>query len=198
MSGAIRFLTLGPDGSNHALVTRRYLDFRRLATASVAYVDDFFVGLEMMAGGDADFMIQVAVHPDCTDVVAKAHFDYGIHIIDTFISPSKDLAILTRVDVETPTQIALQPATKGYADLSAWSTLVPASSTSAVAEGLLNGAYESGITALEVFHRHPRKFRLEKVIGTVDDPWLVFGKKRVCDKGLVAWADSPGAQLFGS
>ena len=50
----------------------------------------------MMSDGAADFMIQVAVHPDCTDVFVKAHFAHGIHIIDTFISPSKELAILTR------------------------------------------------------------------------------------------------------
>lgn len=198
MTGKIRFLTLGPEASNHAFVTRRYLDFRGLGNASVVFIDDFFKGLEMMSDGAAEFMIQVAVHPDCTDVVARAHFAHGIHIIDTFISPSKELAILTRVDVMAPREIALQPATKDYADISAWEKWVPATSTSAVAQGLLRGAYESGITALEVFEQNPGKFRVDRVIGTVDDPWLVFGKKRVCESGIVAWPDSPGAQQFGS
>jgi hypothetical protein len=194
----MRFLTLGPESSNHALVARRYLDFRGLTNASVVFIDDFFEGLQMMSDGAADFMIQVAVHPDCTDVVAKAHFVHDIHIIDTFISPSKQLAILTRVDVATPREIALQPATKCYADISAWEKWVPETSTSAVAQGLLRGAYESGITALDVCEQHPGKFRVDRVIGTVDDPWLVFGKRRVCESGIVAWPDSPGAQQFRS
>ena len=103
------FLTLGPTGTNHELVTRNYLSFRGLDTAQVILIDDFFHGLTMMSDGEANFMVQVAVHPDCANVVAKAHFDHDIHVIDTFISPSKELAIVSRIDVEQPHTLA--PAT---------------------------------------------------------------------------------------
>lgn len=192
----LRFVTLGPAGTNHDLVTRRYLAFHALEDAEVFLIDDFFEGLAMMAGGRADFMVQVAVHPDCADVVSKAHFDFGIRIIDTFISPSRDLAILTRAEVARPRTLALQPATRGYADISAWPEHVPVSSIMRIAEGLLEGRYDSGLTTLEFAERHPGRFRIETLIGTVDDPWLVFGAERVSAGGLVAWPESPGSRQF--
>ncbi len=194
--GGLRFATLGPAGTNHDLVARRYLAFHGLDDAEVLLIDDFFEGLAMMAGGRADFMVQVAVHPDCADTVSKAHFDYGIRIIDTFISPSRELGILTRAEVDEPRTLALQPATRGYADISAWPDHVPVSSIMRIAEGLLEGRYDSGLTTLEFAERHPGRFRVDAVIGTVDDPWLVYGRKRVADGGLIAWPESPGSRQF--
>ncbi len=196
MPGPLNFLTLGPAGSNHDVVTQRYLEFHRLRDATITFISDFHAGLGMMAADAADFMIQAAVHPDCSDIVAKAHFAYGIRIVDTFISPSKDLAILTRSAVDRPRSLGLQPATKGYADLTSWEELIPEPTTVAVAEGLRAGSYDSGITAREFAELYPGEFRIEKVIGTVDDPWLVFGKTRVSDGGIVAWPDSPAAGQF--
>ncbi len=193
----LRFVTLGPAGTNHDLVTRRYLAFHGLSHAEVFLIDDFFEGLAMMNGGQADFMVQVAVHPDCADTVSRAHFDYGIRIIDTFISPSRDLAILTRAEVARPRTLALQPATRGYADISAWPEHVPVSSIMRIAEGLLEGRYDSGLTTLEFAERHPGRFRVDAAIGTVDDPWLVFGSERVSTGGLVAWLESPASRQFG-
>ena len=189
------FVTLGPEGTNHQLVTERYLAFHGLE-AAIVLVEDFFEGLAMMARGAADHMVQVAVHPDCADVVARAHFDHGIHVIDTFIAPSRELAILTRREVDHPRTLALQPATRGYADISAWPEYISAPSVMRVAEGLLEGRYDSGLTTLDLAEAHPGRFRVDQRIGTVDDPWLVFGKARVAGTGLVAWADSPGAKAM--
>ncbi len=193
-----RFATLGPAGTNHELVARNYLAFHRLDAAELVLIDDFFEGLAMMGAGRADFMIQVAVHPDCAAVVAKAHFDYGIHIVDSFISASKELSILTRAEIARPRTLALQPATSGYADLSAWPDHVPAASIMRVAEGLLDGEYDSGLTALELVDRYPGRFRVDAVIGSVDDPWLVYGCERVTGGGLVAWPESPVSRRFRS
>ncbi len=192
----LRFVTLGPGGTNHELVTRNYLEFHGLHDAVVILIDDFFEGLAMMAGGQADFMVQVAVHPQCADTVSKAHFDYGIHIVDTFISPSRELGILTRSEVASPVTLALQPATRGYADISAWPEIVAARSIMQVAEDLLDGACDSGLTILALAEQHPGRFRVDKVIGTVDDPWLVYGRKRVAGNGLAAWPKSPGSRQF--
>ena len=190
------FVTLGPAGTNHEMVTKNYLSFRGLASATIALVDDFYEGLSMMTNGRADFMVQVAVHPDCADVVASAHFAHGVHIVDTFISPSKELAILTRAEVETPRTLALQPATRRYADLTRWNELIPVASIMAVADGLLSGDYDSGLTTLELAERHPDRLRVDARIGSVDDPWLVFGKRRVSDGELVAWPSSPVIEQF--
>lgn len=185
------FVTLGPSGTNHELVTRNYLAFRGIEPARFHLIDEFHEGLKMMADGRADFMVQVAVHPDCADIVATAHFEYGIHVVDAFISPSKDLGVLTRKEVETPKSLALQPATRNYVDLERWEEFIHVSSIMRIAEGLLGGKYDSGLTTLELAEQHPDRLRVDVRIGTVDDPWIVFGKRRVTGGKLLAWPTSP-------
>ena len=180
------FITLGPSGTNHEFVTQNYLSFRELKDVNIKLIDDFYSGLEMISDGRADYMVQAAVHPDCSDLVAKAHFRYGISVVDTFISPSKELALLSRVDVRKPRRLAFQPATRNYINLENWNELVPVNSTIHVAEGLLSGAYDSGITFLEMAERYSTKLRAEIIIGTIDDPWVVYGKQRVSNGGIIA------------
>lgn len=190
------FVTLGPAGTNHEMVTRNYLSFRGLDQAAIELVDDFVEGLQMMADGAADFMVQAAVHPDCADMVARAHFKHGIRIIDTFISPSKALGILTQADVAIPRTLALQPATRAYANTDAWTKHVSVSSISRISEGLLSREYESGLTTLELADQHPGRFRVDQRLGTVDDPWLVYGGESVCNGKLKAWPSSPANEQF--
>ena len=147
-----RFATLGPDGTDHDLVTLSYPAFSHPDGAAATLIDDFSEGLATMAGG--------------------------------------------RAEIARPRTLALQPATSGYADISAWPEHVPASSIVRVAEGLLDGAWDSGLTAIELAEQNPGKFRIDAVIGTVDDPWLVYGRKRVAGAGLVAWPESPSSRLF--
>ena len=194
-SKPLHFVTLGPAGSNHELATERYIAFHKL-DARVSLIDDFFDGLRMMHAGQADHMVQVAGQTDCADVVARAHFDCGIHIIDTCISLSKDLAILTRSNVETPGSLALQPATRGYTDISRWPDHIAVSSIMRIAEGLLDGTYESDLTTLELAHQNPGRFRIDATIETVDDAWLVFGKSSVANGKIVVWPDNPGTKMI--
>ncbi len=192
------FVTLGPSGTNHGMATRSHLSFRNLNAAAVEFVDGFHEGLAMMADGRANFMVQAAVHPGCGDVVALAHFAYGIHVVDTFISPSKALGILTRTNVEMPRTLALQPATKNDANLDKWTESVPVNSIMRIAEGLLEGKYDSGLTTLELAAQYPDRLRVDVQIGTVDDPWIVYGRRRVSRGGLVAWPSSPATVQFAS
>ena len=192
----LKFATLGPDGSNHQLVTGYYLAFHGLTDARIALVTDFANALDMMVSGDADYTIQVAVHPSTTETVARAYFRHRICVVDTFIAPSHPLAILTRAEVTRPVTLALQPATRDYADLSRWATLIPETSTASVASGLLEGRYDSGITRLDLAARYPGRFRIDAEIGTIDDPWIVYGKTRVCREPLSAWKESPVSRLF--
>ena len=173
------FITLGPSGTNHEFVTQNYLNFRELKDVNIKLIDDFDLGLEMISDGRADYMVQAAVHPECSDLVAKAHFRYGISVVDTFIFPGKQLALLSRVDIKKPRRVAFQPATRHYVSLEDWEEHIPANSTMHVAEGLLSGAYDSGITFLDIAEKHSTKLRVEIKIGTVDDPWIVYGKKDV-------------------
>ena len=128
--------------------------------------------------------------------MTEAHFEHGIHVIDAFISPSCSLAVLTRADVEVPRTLGLQPATERYFDASRWEELVREISIMTVAEGLLAGRFDSGITALDVASEHPSAFRVEQELSSLDDPWIVYGRERASDGGVVAWPDSPASWMY--
>ena len=58
------------------------------------------------------------------------------------------------------------------------------------------GRYDSGITLARFAEEHPQRLRVEEAIGTVVDPWLVYGTRPTCTGALLAWPDSPAAALF--
>lgn len=190
------FATLGPEGSNHELVTRHYLSLHGLSGAELLLIDDFEAGLSLMTEGKINHMVQAAAHSQTAAILATAYFRHQIHAVDSFIAPSHPLAILTRSEVGTPLTLALQPATRDYADLSRWPALIEESSTVAVGLGLLAGRYDSGITMLELAEAHPGRFRVEAELGTVDDPWIVYGRRRTCDGDILAWLDSPAGWIY--
>jgi hypothetical protein len=190
------FATLGPAGSNHELVTQNYISFHGLTRAKIVLVNDFAQALDMLVTDGVEHIVQVAVHPSTTEFVARAFVQHNVYIVDTFIAPSHPLAVLTRSEVDVPATLALQPATQSYTDTSRWSTLVPEISTATVASGLLEGRYDSGIARADLMQRYPGRFRIDAVIGTVDDAWLVYGKTRTCKGALLAWKDSPMGQEF--
>ncbi len=114
------FATLGPAGSNHKYVTERYLALHGLEDLEIRLVDDFVTGIAMMSTGEVDYILQVAVHPDTMDTVARAHFEHGIYVTDAFVSPNRPLAVPTRVEVQRPASLGLQPAAAVYLDTSCW------------------------------------------------------------------------------
>ncbi|WP_233857950.1 hypothetical protein [Paraburkholderia sp. HD33-4] len=192
----LRFMTLGPSGSNHEFVTARYLKFHELEDkASVELVLDFDTAAKAVINGDADYLIQVAVHPSTTEIVAK--FRKHLFVVDAFVSGSKDMAVVTRIDVEQPKSLALQPATRDYVDTEGLQ-LIPETSTASVAEGLLSGKYESGLTYSSLAKDYPSRFRLDEIVGTVDDPWIVYGRQRLSEGKVVTWRDSPAGRAYQS
>lgn len=189
----IRFATLGPGGTNHELVTQRYIDFHKLKKAEVVPVADFKHAVEMLKNGQVDYLVQCAVHPETPNTLG--HNFQKIYVVDTFISPSKDLAVLTRKDVAHPKTIgAIMPATEGYADLSPWEIKVPMYSIPLIVDKMLAGELDSGLVYLDYVERYPDTFRIEQVIGSPDDAWLVYGLHRTYKDSVQAWPDSPIAQ----
>jgi len=190
------FVTLGPEGTNHHTMVKAYAEFRGISDYAIRFVDDFRDALLLVENHDVDYVLICGVHPQCAMVVGEGRYRHGIYLMDTFISPTQPLGILTRRDVETPRTLALQPATAGYTDISGWPEKVHVSSIMRIAEGLLRGEFDSGLTALKVAEAHPDVLRVDCEIGSPDDPWLVLGRTRVSDGGLVAWKDAPAARVF--
>jgi hypothetical protein len=180
----VKYGTLGSENSNHALVLRRYLRTRAIASAEIAYYDDFKPAFEDLAVGRIDFVLQVSVHPQHAECVAR--YMNRVFIVDTFIAGSKPLGVLTRAEIGAPQSIALQPATRHYTDLSRWPIQIDEPSITAVAEGLLARRVDSGLTALEWLDRYPDRFRLDIEIGPVQDAWILFGRDTTRQRTLLS------------
>ncbi|MFY0610497.1 MAG: hypothetical protein JXQ99_03135 [Hyphomicrobiaceae bacterium] len=190
----LTFGTLGPAGSNHEWVAKRYMDFHGLGRCHLDMFPDFDQAFDALLCGAVDHIVQVAVHPSVTDTVARLR--NRAHLIDTFLSPSQAMAVLTRTDVETSASLGLQMATRDYIDTTRWQTLIAEPTTIDVAQGLLAGKYDSGITLVRFAEAHPDKLIIDEAIGTVIDPWLVYGRQPVATESALIWPKSPAAKLY--
>lgn len=191
----LQFVTLGPVGSNHQFVLERYLSFQGLAAGtSVQYIDDFAEGAARVLDGRADFMLQCAVHPATPATVAR--FRDGLYVVDTFISSSRDLAVLRDRRAGEPRTLALMAPTLGYVEPGRWGEIVPMPSVAAVAEGMRAGRIARGLTYASLADEQPGRFEVEAFIGSVDDAWIVYGRERAGGRGIVAWPGSPAAALY--
>ncbi|SDL09698.1 hypothetical protein SAMN05192555_102398 [Franzmannia pantelleriensis] len=184
----MKFATLGPAANNHVLVLDRYLKQRAIDGADVVLYTSFDEAFPALLDGEVDFLLQCTAHPSHGDWVGRSM--HRAFPVDSFIAPSKPLAILARADVESPQRLGLQPATRYYADLSGYAELIDEPTTASVAEGLLAGRLEAGICALEYLERHPERLRLVADLGPALDTWVVFGRTPL-DGDLIHCAPPP-------
>jgi hypothetical protein len=183
------FVTMGP-GTNHELVSRKYLAFHGLPTAALSFVSEPWDGARLVLDGRVDYLILCSVHPDAPTITGR-HFR-ELFIVDTFISSSKPLAILTRREVANPRRLGIFAPTRDYADTSKWSEVVVEAERSLVQiwQRLLAGEYDSALVYLEYAEGHANRVVVDQVIGSPDDAWLVFGRERASDGGPVVCRDS--------
>lgn len=169
----ITFVTLGPAGTCHERALRRYAEFQGIGDFELVLITDFFDGLEAIRGRDDAFLVQCSAHPKVHEITEKYWTE--VFVVDTFIYPTKHLVLLSRRDVERPRSLGIVPATKGYVDLSQWQEVVDVASKPIVAEGLLRGDYDSGLTHMEHVEEHADELRLDLDIGEIDTTWVVYG-----------------------
>jgi len=172
----ITLVTLGPTGTCHERATIEYMGFQGVEDFAIEYIGDFFDGLERIRGHDDAFLVQCSAHPMVHEIT-ETHWR-EVFVVDTFIYPTKALAVLTRREVERPRTLGLVPATAGYIDPSEWEEIVDVQSKPIVAEELLAGRYEAGLTHLEHLEKHPDELRLELEIGEIDTTWVVYGTRK--------------------
>jgi len=171
----ITFVTLGPTGTCHERAVLNYARFQGLADDEfeIAFITDFFDGLEQIRGRDDAFLIQCSAHPGVHEVTERHYRE--IFVVDTFIYPTKALAVLSRRDVEHPRSLGIVEATEGYVDLTQWEVKVPQISKPYAAQALLRGEFDAALTHLEWLDRHPDELKLDLEIGEVDTTWVVYG-----------------------
>jgi hypothetical protein len=188
----IRLVTLGPEGTCHERAARRYMDFQGIEDYEVEYIGDFLDGLERIRGQEDAFLIQCSAHPKVHEVTERYWME--IFVVDTFIFPTKALAVLTRREVERPRSLGLVPATAGYIDRDDWETIVDVQSKPIVAEELLAGRYDSGLTHLEHLAEHEDQLRLDLEIGEIDTTWVVYGTRKRFEGEVIG---IPSREIFG-
>lgn len=171
--------TLGPEESNHVLVLRRYLDVHGLADAEVRLYDEFPAAFAALVDGEVDRVLQCTAHFSHADCVGR--YMHRAYPQDLFVAGSHPLALLARREIAAPRQVACQPATRHYTDLSGFAEQVDAPTIVAVAEGLLAGRFEAGICARKALEDHPDALRLIEELGPALDVWVLYGTQPPAD-----------------
>jgi hypothetical protein len=189
--GKITVITLGPEGTCHERAVKRYLEFQRVEEYRIELITDFFDGLELLRETPGGFLVQCSAHPRVHEITEKHWTE--IFVVDTFIYPTKHLVLLSRREVERPRSIGIVPATKGYVDLSRWEEVIDVISKPVVAEGLMRGEYDSGLTHMEHVEEHAEELRLDLDIGEVDTTWVVYGHEKRFRGEVIG---IPSAELF--
>jgi len=163
--------------------------FQGVDDYEVRFIGDFLDGLEQIRGEENAFLVQCSAHP-LVHKVTERHWS-EVFVVDTFIYPTKALAVLRRREVENPKSLGLVPATAGYIDLAAWEKVIDVQSKPIVAEELLAGRYDAGLTHLEHLAAHPDELALVEEIGEIDTSWVVYGTTKRF-QGEVIGIPSPG------
>lgn len=168
------FVTLGPTGTDHEHTLRRYLAFQGIPDASILLVDDLLDGLEIVRNQVDHFLLQNSAHPDVATVTERHWRE--VRVLDSFVAPTKEMAILRRADVAEPKTLAVMPATVGYLTPGAWENLVSVRAKPLIGTGLLDGTFEAGLTHLSWAVDHPDQLVVMERIGPVDTAWIVYGR----------------------
>jgi len=188
----IEVVTLGPAGTCHERAVRQYMGFQGIERYEIEFISDFLDGLEMIRGRNDAFLIQCSAHPKVHEVTER--YWREVFVVDTFIFPTKHLAVLTRREVERPRSLGIVPATKGYVDLSRWDEIIDVVSKPVVGEELLAGRYHSGLTHIEHFEEHRDELRLDLDIGEIDTTWIVYGTQKRFQGEVIG---IPSREIFG-
>lgn len=174
--GKVKLVTLGPTGTCHERAAIEYMGFQGVEDFEIELIDDFFDGLERIRGKENAFLVQCSAHPKIHEVTERYWAE--VFVVDTFIYPTKALAVLSRREVERPRTLGLVPATSGYIDRGDWEEIIDVQSKPIVAEELLAGRYEAGLTHLEHLAAHPDELDLIEEIGEIDTTWVVYGTRK--------------------
>lgn len=188
MSKKIVFATLGPEGTCHDYVLMNYLNYQGIAEiAEIKYFSDFNQGLALLEEGKTDFVMQCSAHPEVH--LFMEHDPENLPVVDTFMFPTKPLALLKRVDCENNKKVSLGlvPAGAGYLQdiLHEFEVIAPYGSKPLVGEALQNGEVMYGFTQEEYAYSSDTDLEIVRKFGAVVATWIIYGKtKRFAGKLL--------------
>jgi hypothetical protein len=167
------------------------MSFQGTESYDLEFIADFGHGLEIIRQHDDAFLIQCSAHPEVHEIAER----YCMEVFrgGYILYPTKALAVLARRDVESPRRLGLVPATAGYINRENWDEIIDVRSKPILAEELLSGRYDAGLTHLEHLEMHPNELRLEIEICEIDTTWIVYGTKERFEGHVIG---IPSAELF--
>jgi hypothetical protein len=110
--------------------------------------------------------------------VVTERYRQEVYVVDTFLYPAKEMGLVSRREIVEPKSLGVVPAALGYANRDRWATIIEEPANPVVAQGLLEGRYDAGITLVELGERHSRELRILERFGEVDTTWNVYGTRR--------------------
>jgi hypothetical protein len=170
------FITLGPSGTCHENALLHYLEFQGIEDFDVELTEDLLGAVAGVRDRPNTFLVQCSAHTQVHLVTERHH--RHVFVIDTFIYPTKELALLARRDIANPTSLGIVAATRGYTDMSRWRRIVDEPSKPVVAAHLLAGEYDAGLTHLHHAEEHPDLLDVTERYGAVDTTWIVYGSRK--------------------
>jgi hypothetical protein len=170
------FITLGPSGTCHENALRHYLEFQGIEDYEIDLVPELLPAIDLVRERPDTYLVQCSAHLH-VHLVTERHYQ-EVFVMDTFIYPTKELALLVRTDVPAPSSLGIVSATRGYPDLSKWETIIDEPSKPVVARKLLAREYDAGLTHLHYAAEHPDRLRVQECYGAVDTTWLVYGQRK--------------------
>jgi hypothetical protein len=172
----MKFYTLGPTGSCHENALKAYLEFQGVTNAEIVLGDDLVQAAEAAVLEEDAYVLQCSAHLNVHVVTER--FLGRLHVVDTFILPTKPIALVKRRDVENPKRLGLPEPTLGYINPSDWDELVLETTKPVVEKNLLQGKYDAGIAYVSSAEEHPEHIEIMKAIGEVVTTWIVYGRRK--------------------
>jgi hypothetical protein len=183
MNNQLIFATLGPSGTFHEMANQAYIEFQAVSNAKVELFDDILEALELLHDSKVDFIIQNSAHPKVYELTGK--YFREVFVIDSFLCPTRAVAVLTRRDVEHPRSLGLMPVLRTNVNIERWDTLTYETAKPIVGQNLLAGKYDSGITTLSFAEENPDILVVDEVIGSIQTAWLVYGRQQNRQQGVI-------------
>src|SRR6202012_224622 len=90
----VTLVTLGPTGTCHERAAAEYMAFQGVDDFEIRFIGDFLDGLEEIRGKENAFLVQCSAHPLVHKVTERYWSE--VFVVDTFIYPTKSLALLRR------------------------------------------------------------------------------------------------------
>ncbi|WP_425088991.1 hypothetical protein [Stappia sp.] len=171
----IRFHTLGPAGSCHEHALKRYLAFQGVEEADIALCDDLVAAAARAVEEGNSYVLQCSAHLNVHQVTER--FLGRLHVVDTFILPTQEMALVKRRDVDVPQTLGVPEPALGYVNEADWREITFETTKPVVEQGLLAGRYEAGVAYTRSARDHSETLEVMRVIGEVVTTWIVYGPK---------------------